>query len=146
MEATLTHPAPSAANAAPSKTSRRAGAALSALAVLFLLFDGAMKLATLAPVAESFERVGIPFHLARGVGLLEIACVALYLSPRTAALGAVLLTGFLGGAILTHLRIGDPLFSHTLFPAYVGAMVWGGLFLRDERVRALAPWRAREST
>jgi len=70
-----------------------------------------------------------------------LACLALYLVRRTAVLGAVLLTGFLGGAIATHVRVEDPLFSHTLFPIYVAALVWGGLYLRDARVRAIAPWR-----
>ena len=70
------------------------------------------------------------------LGVLLGACLALYLVPRTAVLGAVLMTGYLGGAIATHLRIGDPLFSHTLFPIYIGAMLWGGLYLRDARVRA----------
>ena len=75
------------------------------------------------------------------MGLLELGCLVIYLIPRTAVLGALLLTGFLGGAISTHLRIGDPFFSHTVFPVYVALMVWGGLYLRDETVRALLPLR-----
>jgi len=118
----------------------RAGIAVSALPVSFLLFDCVIKLIKIQPVVESFAQLGYPDTLARGVGLLELACLALYLLPRTAILGAILLTGFLGGAIATHLRIADPLFSHTLFPAYVGVLVWGGLLLRDDTLRALL-WR-----
>jgi hypothetical protein len=77
-------------------------------------------------------------RLSIGIGLLELTCVALHLAPRTAVLGAILLTGFLGGAVATHVRVGDPLLSHVLFPTYVGALVWGGLTLRDARVRTLA--------
>ncbi|MES1177160.1 MAG: DoxX family protein, partial [Myxococcales bacterium] len=84
---------------------------------------------------------GYPDSLARGLGLLELACIACYVIPRTAVLGAILLTGFLGGAISTHLRIGDPFFSHTVFPVYVALMVWGGLYLRNETLRALLPVR-----
>ncbi len=127
------------ARASYSKLKYRAGAALSALPVLFLLFDGVIKLIEFAPVAQSFAQLGYPFALARGLGLLELLCVALYAIPRTAVLGALLLTGFLGGAISTHLRVDDPLFSHTLFPVYIALLVWGGLYLRDDRVRALLP-------
>jgi DoxX-like family len=74
--------------------------------------------------------------LALGIGLLELACIVVYVIPRTSVLGAVLLTGFLGGAISVHLRIGDPFLSHTFFPIYVGALLWTGLFLRNDRLRA----------
>ena len=85
---------------------------------------------------------GIPPEIfLRGVGIIELACVALYVIPRTSILGAILLTGYLGGAISTHLRIGSPFFSHTFFPVYVAALIWGGLYLRDNRVRALASFR-----
>ncbi len=86
---------------------------------------------------EGTTRLGYPAHVVRGLGVVEVACLALYLFPRTAPLGAVLWTGYLGGAIATHVRIGSPLFSHVLFPIYVAAMLWGGLWLRDPRVRAL---------
>jgi hypothetical protein len=119
----------------------RTGQVLSTLAVLFLTFDGVIKILHTTPVVEAFARMGWPDSLAFGIGALELACLALYLLPRTAALGAILLSAFLGGAIATHLRIGDPFFSHTIFPVYVAALLWGGLYLRDERVRALAPWR-----
>jgi hypothetical protein len=114
---------------------------LSGLAVMFLFFDATIKLVLLQPVVESSERLGYPVHTMLGIGLTELVCTLLYVIPRSAALGAVLLTGFLGGAIATHARIEDPLFSHTLFPIYVAALIWGGLFLRDARLRAFFPWR-----
>ena len=117
------------------------GSILSALAVLFLLFDSVIKLIKIAPVVESFAQLGIPDHLAFGIGVLQLVCVLLYIIPRTSVLGAILLTGYLGGAIVLHLRVGDPLFSHVLFPVYVGLLIWGGLFLREDRLRALIPLR-----
>jgi len=110
---------------------------LTAIPVLFLTFDAVFKLVAPGVVAEASVRLGLPGNLAVPLGILLAGCVALYVVPRTAPLGAVLLTGYLGGAVLTHLRIGDPMLSHTLFPIYVGAMVWGGLYLRDARVRQL---------
>jgi len=118
-----------------------AGRIVSALVVLFLLFDGAIKLVPLAPVTESLAELGYPVSLARGLGILVLVCTVLYVIPRTSILGAILLTGLLGGAIATHLRVGSPIFTHLLFGAYLGVMVWGGLFLRDERVRTLIPLR-----
>jgi hypothetical protein len=147
MEATLTQtPAPTLTQ--PRIASRRRlwmGHTLSAVAVSFLLFDSVIKLVKIAPVVESFERLGYSPAIAREIGWLELACLVLYVLPRTAPLGAVLLSGFLGGAIATHVRIGDPLFSHVLLPVYVGVLLWGGLFLRDERPRALLglPAKAR---
>jgi len=123
----------------PSLVSRKrlwTGRLLSTLAVLFLLFDSVIKLTNIAPVVESFTRLGIPVDLAPWIGTLELVCLAVYLVPRTAIPGAILLTGFLGGAVLTHVRIGAPLFSHVLFPVYIGALIWGGLFLRD-RLQAI---------
>ena len=75
------------------------------------------------------------------IGLIELVCLALYLIPRTSVLGALMLTGYLGGAIATHVRIGSPLPTHTLFPIYVALMVWGGLYLRESRLRELLPFR-----
>jgi hypothetical protein len=118
-----------------------AGRILSGLVVLFLVFDGAIKLVPIDAVTESLTELGYPVDLARGLGVLVLVCTILYVNPRTAVLGAILLTGLLGGAIATHLRVGSPLFTHLLFGAYLGVMVWGGLFLRDERVRALIPLR-----
>ena len=114
----------------------RAGYILGAVPVLFLLFDGVIKLIQIDPVVESLIQLGYPVSLARGI--IELVCVIVYLIPRTSALGAVLLTGYFGGAIATHLRMGDPPLTHTFFPIYIAALVWGGIFLRDERVRALA--------
>jgi len=118
-----------------------AGRSLSGLVVLFLVFDGAIKLVPIAAVTGSLTELGYPVELARGLGVLVLVCTILYVIPRTAVLGAILLTGLLGGAIATHLRVGSPLFTHLLFGAYLGVMAWGGLFLRDERVRALIPLR-----
>ena len=120
-----------------------AGRILSALAVLFLLWDSVMKLLRPPVVLESWERLGYPEGVSVGIGLLQLACVAVYVFPLTSVLGAILLTGYLGGAVATHVRIGDPLFTHALFPTYIGAMLWGGLYLRDERLRALIPFRSR---
>jgi hypothetical protein len=123
----------------PTALKRRlwTGYAMSAVAASFLLFDSVIKLVKIAPVVESFEKLGYPHTIAREIGALELACLVLYVVPRTATLGALLLTGFLGGAIATHVRVGDPLFSHVLFPVYVGVLLWVGLCLRDDRPRAL---------
>ncbi|HMA17100.1 MAG TPA: DoxX family protein [Thermoanaerobaculia bacterium] len=118
------------------------GRILSVVAVLFLAFDIVIKLLQIAPVTESFERLGYPPDIAFGLGLLELACLVLYVVPRTSVVGAILLTGFLGGATATHTRVGDPFFSHVLFPAYVGLLVWGGLLLREARLRVLVPLRS----
>jgi len=116
---------------------------LSTVAVLFLAWDGAIKLMVIRPVVDAFARLGIPAHLPVTIGVLELVLLALYLIPATSPFGAVLLTGYLGGATMLQLRIGDPLFSHVLFPTYVGLLLWGGLFLREPRLRALLPIRAR---
>ncbi|HEX6616215.1 MAG TPA: DoxX family protein [Gemmatimonadales bacterium] len=120
---------------------------MSAVAGLFLLFDSVIKLLVIPPVVESFTRLGLPVHLARGIGALELACLVIYLAPRAAFPGAVLLTGFLGGAVLAHVRVGDPLLSHVLFPVYIGALIWGGLLLRvphpsARRLQELVPHSA----
>ncbi|MGH7438063.1 MAG: DoxX family protein [Polyangiaceae bacterium] len=123
----------------PTSTRRRwVGRALSGLAVAFLLFDSAMKLVMVQPVIDATQRMGFPVDTARPIGLVLLACLAIHLVPRTAVLGAVLLTGYLGGAIASHVRLEDPLLSHTLFPIYFGVLVWGGLYLRDPRVRTMA--------
>jgi hypothetical protein len=119
-----------------------AGRVITALPVLFLLFDIVIKLLQIAPVRESFARLGYPESVAVGIGTLELVCLAVYLIPRTSVLGAILLTGYLGGAVATHVRVGDPLVSHILFPTYVGALIWGGLYLREDRLRALVPLRS----
>jgi hypothetical protein len=111
------------------------GRAITALPVVFLLFDGVIKLLEIRPVVDSFIRLGYDPAIAVPVGALELACVAIYLIPRTSIAGAVLLTGFLGGAVSTHLRLGDPILTHVMFPAYVGLLLWTGLLLRDSRLR-----------
>jgi hypothetical protein len=132
----------SATYAAPvSKARLSAGHIVSAIPVLFLLFDSAIKLAVIDPVVESFGQLGYPVSLALGLGAIELACLVLYVIPRTSVLGAILLTGYLGGAVATHVRVGSPLLTHVLFPIYVAALVWGGLFLREGRLRALVPLR-----
>jgi hypothetical protein len=144
METTASTHSISLPSPATRPVSRRwAGRIVSGLPVAFLIFDSVIKLVKIGPVTESMARMGYPDHLARGIGLLEICCLAVYLVPRWAALGATLLTGFLGGAVATHLRLGDPLASHTLFPIYVATMLWAGLWLRDARVRALVKGGAR---
>jgi len=124
-----------------SRTALRTGRVLSGIAVLFLLFDGAIKLVPIQPVTDSLHELGYPASdsFARFLGVLTLLCTALYAWPRTAVLGAVLLTGITGGAIASHLRLGDPLFSHTLFGVYLGLFFWVGLWLRDERVRRIMP-------
>ena len=122
-----------------------AGIILSALPVLFVLFDGAIHLMVIPPVVQAFTQLGYPVSTSRALGVIELVCIVLYLMPRTSVLGAILLTGYLGGAVATNLRVGSPLFSNTLFPVYVGILAWGGLFLRDERVRALIPVRRQPS-
>lgn len=136
-----THAAPYAPLASARNTQRWAGRVLTAIPVLLLLFDGAAKLLVARPVVESMAQLGYPTGVARGLGVLLLACLALYVWPRTAVLGAILLTGYLGGAVATHVRVGNPLASHVLFPAYVGLLRWGGLVLRDARLRAMLPIR-----
>lgn len=122
-----------------------AGRILSGLAILFLIFDGMIKLPPLDIVTTTMKELGYPTtdSFARFLGVVTLACTALYAWPRTALLGAVLLTGLFGGAIATHLRIGSPLVSHTLFGIYFGITVWGGLWLRDGRVRRVIPFLSR---
>jgi uncharacterized membrane protein YphA (DoxX/SURF4 family) len=119
------------------------GRILSGLVILFLAADGAMKLVPIPIVTETMGQLGYPTNvaLARGLGVVTLLGTALYAFPRTAVLGAILLTGYMGGAMATHLRVGSPLFSHTLFGLYLGLMIWGGLYLRNERLRALIPLR-----
>ncbi|MBI2686534.1 MAG: DoxX family protein [Acidobacteria bacterium] len=116
------------------------GRALSGLAALFLAFDGVIKLLAIEPVLASFAQLGYPVSLAVPIGTLELLCLSVHLFPRTAVFGAVLLTGYLGGGIASHVRLQDPLFTHSLFPVYIGALLWGGLYLRDTRLRAFRPW------
>jgi len=115
------------AGAGPLSTKRIwAGRVVSALPVLMLLFSSGIKLIGSPEVAESMTKLGYPAGLSRTIGLLELACVIVYAIPRTSALGAILMTGYLGGAVATHVRVGDPLFSHVLGPVYIGVLAWQG--------------------
>ena len=128
-------------NAPISKRRLWTGRAMSTLAALFLFVDGVMKLVKPAPVVEATIQLGYPENVILGIGVVLLVCVLLYVIPNTSILGAILLTGYLGGAIATHVRVGNPLFSHTLFPVYIALLIWGGLFLREDRLRALIPLR-----
>jgi hypothetical protein len=135
---------PTIAETAPvSKPALWTGRVLSGLVILFMLFDGAIKLVPWPIVTETMEKIGYGSSesLARTLGIITVACTVLYAIPPTSIVGAILLTGYLGGAMASHLRIGSPLFSHTLFGLYLGLMVWGGLWLRDKSLRALIPFR-----
>ena len=124
---------------APVSSKRlRAGRIISALAALLLLFSGAMKLLKVPAVIVGMAHYGYPEHLILYIGLLEVACVIVYLIPRTAILGAILMTGYLGGATATNVRVGDPSF---IGPVLAGVFAWAGLWLRDARVSALLPTR-----
>ncbi len=127
-------------------TKRWAGRILTGLPVLFLIFDGVIKFTKIAPVVDSFNQLGYPASLAPVIGILELVCLAVYVIPRTSVLGAILLTGYLGGAIATHVRVGNPLFSNVLFPIYVAAFLWGGLYLREDRLSELVPLRRQEGS
>jgi hypothetical protein len=135
---------PAIAEEAPiAKPALWTGRVLSGLVIVFLLFDGAIKLVPWPVVTETMDRIGYGSSetLARSLGVITVACTVLYAIPPTSILGAILLTGYLGGAMASHLRIGSPLFSHILFGFYLGLMLWGGLWLRDKRLRALIPFR-----
>jgi hypothetical protein len=126
-----------------SRAAHLLGRILSGLVIVFLLFDAAIKLVPLAVVTETMDRMGYGSgeNLARSLGLITIVCTVLYSVPPTSILGAILLTGYLGGAIASHVRIGSPLFTHTMFGLYLGLMVWGGLWLRDKNLQSLFPFR-----
>ena len=118
--------------------SRVAGIVLTVVTVLFLAFDTTLKVLRLDPAVEATTALGYPADTVFWIGAIELVCLVFYLMPRTAVLGALLMTGYLGGAVATHVRISSPLLTHTLFPIYVGLLLWGGLYLRDPRLRALA--------
>jgi hypothetical protein len=124
-----------------SRKKNWAGWILSGLPALFLLADSVGKLVRPAPVVEGTVQLGYPESVLIGLGIVLLVSTVLYLIPRTCVLGAILLTGYLGGAVATHVRVGHPLFTHTLFPVYFGVILWAGLYLRDERLRALLPLR-----
>ena len=112
-----------------------------ALPVLFLTVDAVVKLLRTGPVLDSFNELGYPLNLALAIGLIEAVCLLVLLISRTSIFGAVLLTGYLGGAVATHLRIGNPLASHILFPVYIGILVWAGMALIDSRIVRLVAGR-----
>lgn len=127
-----------APRATTSRTALWTGRSLSGLGVLFMIADGGAKVLDLIPPeAKAANSLGWPDHALPTIGAIALLCTALYVIPRTALLGAILLTGYFGGAIASHLRVDSPLLSHTLFPTYIAALFWLGLFLRDDRVRAL---------
>ena len=130
----ITAPMPS------SKPALWGGRIISTLAVLFLIMDGVIKVINIQPVVDSSIQLGLPVGLAPSIGILLLVCLAVYLMPQTAVLGAILLTGYLGGAIAIQARIGAELFS-LVFPLIIGALLWGGLFLRDPQLRSLVPLR-----
>ncbi|MFS8044183.1 DoxX family protein [Rhizobium sp. BR 314] len=125
-----------------TRAQRVAGIILSGLIVVFLVFDGVIKIIPLPVVTETMAALGYSADpaLARLLGVITLGCAILYAIPRTSVLGAILLTGLLGGAIATHLRVGSPIFSHLLFGVYVGVIAWGGLYLRNEAVRRMIPF------
>jgi DoxX-like family len=126
-----------------SKAGLWAGRIISALMVLFLLFDGTIHVLKIEPVVKAFGELGLPLSISVPLGIVELLCVVLYVIPLTSVLGAVLLTGYLGGAIAIQLRIGSPLFSNALFPVYIGVLLWLGLLLRDRGVRRFLPFRGQ---
>lgn len=117
------------------------GRVISWLIAAFMLLDAAMKFAKPAPVAKSFVQTGWPLELSSILGVILLVSTVLYVIPRTAVLGTILLTGYLGGAVATNLRLENPVFSHTLFPVYFGVLMWGALWLRDPELRRLIPLR-----
>lgn len=125
-------------NSAPSKATVWVGRVMSAAPVLLVLFGSVVKLMKTAPVLEGFARAGIPERLIIPIGIIEMICVIVYVIPQTAVLGAILMTGLLGGATITTLRIADPTYP---MPVILGMLAWGGLFLRDVRLRELIPIR-----
>src|ERR1700685_4326678 len=131
-----------AAETPVSTTERLLGRILRGLVLVFMLSDGAIKLVPWPVVTESMEKIGYGSSetLARSLGVISLVCTILYAIPPTSFVGAILLTGYLGGAMASHLRIGSPLFTHILFGFYLGLMVWGGLWLRDPDLRRLLPF------
>src|SRR5918993_3772399 len=125
---------------APSVRELLIGRVLSGAAMAFLGFDSLGKLLEVQPVVDGTRQLGYPPEIVFSLGITLMSCVLTYLVPRTSVLGALLLTGYLGGAVATHVRVGSPLVTHVLFPAYVAALLWGGLSLRDPRLRAFLPW------
>lgn len=114
---------------------------LGGIAVLFMLFDTGIKLMRDVHAVEGTVQLGYPDSAVQLLGIIEAVCLVLYLIPRTSILGMVLLTGYFGGAVATHVRLENPLFSHVLFSVYIAVMMWGSLYLREPRLQALLPFR-----
>jgi hypothetical protein len=127
---------------AVSKKKLWTGRVMSGLAILFLIFDGVTKVIKVPAVLQASAQLEYPVRLIPVIGTILLVCTLLYAIPRTSILGALLLTGYLGGAVASQLRIGSPLFGYTLFPVYFAVLVWGGLYLRENRLRALIPFRS----
>ena len=127
---------------AARRGSRTAGTVCTSVAALFLAFDTILKVLRLDAAVQGTTSLGYPADTVLLIGIIELVCLVLYLVPRTSVLGALLMTGYLGGAIATHVRISSPLLTHTLFPIYVALLLWGGLYLREPRLRALVPFRS----
>jgi hypothetical protein len=127
--------------ASPSKSRLWTGRVLSTLAILFLVFDGIMKLVRPLPVTQAMAKLGFPENLSVPIGVVLLICTALYAFRRTSVFGAVLLTGYLGGAVVSQMRINAPLLGNTLFPVYFAVLMWAGLYLRESRLAALLPLR-----
>ncbi|HET9397785.1 MAG TPA: DoxX family protein [Sphingomicrobium sp.] len=129
------------------KTRRRIGYVMSGLVVAFMIFDGTIKLIPMDVVLEASEVLGyLPTpELARTLGVLGLSCTALYVYPRTAVIGAILLSAYMGGTVASHFRVGNPLFTHVFFGVYLALFAWGGLYLRDARLHALLPFRKSDA-
>lgn len=123
-----------------SKARVRTGYVLTALATLFMVFDGVIHILKPAMVTQAFVELGYPMSVSVELGVLVLCCVALYAFPRTSVLGAILLTGYLGGAVSTHVRVGNPMFEQ-LFPVIFGIIIWAGIYLREARLGELVPVR-----
>jgi hypothetical protein len=125
-----------------SKKSLWAGRIVTGLVAAFLVFDAVIHIMKPAPVVEAFAKLNFPIRFAVPLGIIELACILLYVIPRTSILGAILLTGYLGGAIAVQLPTGNPFFGEVLFPIYIALFLWGGIYLRDERLRTMVPLRS----
>ena len=128
----------------PGPTSTKsvwAGRIISGLITAFMIFDAVIHLMKPEPVVEGFAKLNFPLRLAVPLGIVELFCILLYVIPSTSILGAILLTGYLGGAVAIQLPTGNPFFGEILFPVYIGVFLWGGIYLRDARLRALIPFQ-----
>lgn len=125
-----------------SGTAIWSGRIISGLVTAFMIFDGTIHIMKPAPVVQGFAQLGFPIRLAVPLGVVSLACALLYAIPQTSILGAILLTGYLGGAVAVQVPTQNPFFGEVIFPVYIGIFVWGGIYLRDERVRRLIPFRS----